>query len=480
MLDYFTDRAERGEPKRRFQRGFFRQRAAIIRHYIGGRQRVLEWGCGSGELLAALDAGERVGRDFCPAMVARARQQHPEIRFEEADIMRPPSGQTQPFEVILMDYLAPYLPDVQQAFAHARAEAAPETRLIVTSLNALFAPFLGCLHRMGLCEPVADMNWLSRADIRNLLELSGWEVLTERAEQLLPLQVPVLAPLCNRWFARLPLLRHFATSLVLVARPKPGPSRCEALPSCSVVVPARNEAGNIAAALQRIPVMGAWTEVIFVEGHSADDTWPAIQREVAGYNGPLRLRCLQQPGRGKWDAVRAGFAVARGDYLVIQDADLTAPPEDLTKFFAALFDGSAEFANGSRLVYPMEKRAMRFLNLLGNKFFAEALSLVLGQRIKDSLCGTKMVRRRDYQRLIPLVEHQMGDFDPFGDFNLLFGASLDQLKIRDIPVRYAERSYGATNISRFRHGAVLFKMIWKGLWALYFYPIRPRKPKPAP
>jgi len=474
LVKYFSDRAERGEPKRRFQRGFFKQRAAIIEHFIGGRARVLEWGCGGGHLLAALGAGERTGRDFAPAMVERARSLYPDINFEEADIMSPPESGEAPYDAILMDYLAPHLPDVQSAFTNAHRDAARETRLIVTSLNAVYAPFLGLLHRLGMCEPVAHMNWLSRADLRNLLELSGWEVLTERAEQLLPFNIPLLSTLCNRWLARLPLLRHLGTSLILVARPAPvRPSR-EAKASCSVVVPARNEAGNIAAALTRIPVMGRWTEVIFVEGNSRDETWAAIEREVARYDGPLKVRYLRQPGVGKWDAVRAGFEVAKGDFLVIQDADLTAPPEELTKFYEALSCGSAEFANGSRLVYPMEKKAMRFLNLLGNKFFAEALSLVLGQQIKDSLCGTKMVRRVDYQRLISLVEQHMGDFDPFGDFNLLFGASLYQLKIRDIPVRYAERSYGDTNISRFRHGMILFQMTWRGLIALYFYPIRRR------
>ena len=165
--------------------------------------------------------------------------------------------------------------------------------------------------------------------------------------------------------------------------------------------------------------------------------------------------------------MRAGFAVATGDVLVIQDGDLTAPPEDLPKFFAVLRDGGAEFVNGSRLVYPMEKHAMRFLNLLGNKFFALSLSYVLGQGVKDSLCGTKMLLRSDYERLLRRIK-ELGDFDPFGDFNLLFGASLLNLKIRDLPVRYRDRSYGETNISRFSHGWLLLRMTWFGLWTLKF------------
>jgi glycosyltransferase involved in cell wall biosynthesis len=239
-----------------------------------------------------------------------------------------------------------------------------------------------------------------------------------------------------------------------------------------VIVPARNEAGNIRAALDRIPVLGRGTEVIFVEGNSRDDTWAVIQREAAAYRGPHRVRALQQPGKGKWDAVHAGFAVATGDVLVIQDADLTAPPEELPKFYDAIVSGRAEFANGSRLVYPMERRAMRFLNLLGNKFFAQSLSFVLGQPVKDSLCGTKMLLRSDYQRLLRRIA-PFGDFDPFGDFNLLFGAALLGLRLRDVPVRYKDRTYGETNISRFRHGWILARMTWFGLWKLRCFRLAP-------
>ena len=192
-----------------------------------------------------------------------------------------------------------------------------------------------------------------------------------------------------------------------------------------------------------------------------------IQREVAAYRGPHLVRALKQPGKGKWDAVRTGFAAAQGDVLVIQDADLTAPPEDLPKFYEALASGTAEFVNGSRLVYPMEAQAMRFLNFLGNKFFALALTYVLGQPVKDSLCGTKMILRSDYDRLLRRIE-VLGDFDPFGDFNLLFGSALLDLRIRDLPVRYKDRTYGETNISRFSHGWVLLRMTWFALWRLKF------------
>jgi len=453
-----------GRP-RRVQRGFHAQIAAQLRRLIPEGASVLEAGCGRGELLRALRPGRGVGIDLSPRMLEQARALDPEGRcdYRLADACTFQPGET--FDYLVLDYLVGYLPDVQACLEHLRTLAHPRTRLCLTSVNNVWMPLLRLGQRLGLVTRQPPSNWVSTRDLVNLLELAGWEVVHQSTEQLLPLRVPLLGGMCNRFLVRLPGLRHFGSSLYLVARP--AAVRPAAAPTCSVIVPARNEAGNIRAALERIPIMGAATEVIFVEGHSRDDTWDTIVRETAAYRGPLRVRALQQTGRGKWDAVRTGFAAATGDVLVIQDADLTAPPEDLPKFFAAIAGGAAEFANGSRLVYPMEKQAMRFLNLLGNKFFALALSFTLGQPIKDSLCGTKMLLRRDYERILARIA-VLGDFDPFGDFNLLFGAALLKLRIRDIPVRYKDRTYGETNISRFRHGWLLLKMTAFGLARIKF------------
>lgn len=365
------------------------------------------------------------------------------------------------FDHIILDYLLGYVPDIQTALEKIKRSAHARTRLHITSLNTPWKFVLRWAQWCGAVMPQPSSNWLSTQDIINLLELAGWEVVRCEMLQLIPLNVPLLSPLFNRVLVRWPLLRHFGITVAITARLRV-PPRLDGEISCSVVVPARNEAGNIRPALERIPRLGARTEIIFVEGNSKDETWETIQREVAAYSGPHLVRALKQPGKGKWDAVHAGFAIAQGDVLVIQDADLTAPPEDLLKFYEAIEDGRAEFANGSRLVYPMESKAMRFLNLLGNKFFAEALSYVLGQSVKDSLCGTKMILRSDYGRLLERIK-PFGNFDPFGDFNLLYGSSLLDLRIRDIPVRYKDRTYGETNISRFSHGWMLLKMVWFGL-----------------
>jgi glycosyltransferase involved in cell wall biosynthesis len=226
----------------------------------------------------------------------------------------------------------------------------------------------------------------------------------------------------------------------------------------SVVIAARNEAGNINAIFERTPQMGRATELLFVEGHSRDDTYAAIEQEIASHPAtPSRL--LRQSGIGKADAIRAGFDAATGDILMILDADLTVPPEDLPRFYEALRSGRGEFINGVRLVYPMEKQAMRGLNFLGNKFFSWAFTSLLGQPIKDTLCGTKVLWKKDYER-IAAGRSYFGDFDPFGDFDLIFGAAKLNLKIVDLPIRYRERTYGTTNISRWKHGMLLMRMVW--------------------
>ena len=445
------------------QADFHAQLLRQYRHHIPAGSAVLECGCGAGDLLAGLQPARGLGVDFSPAMLAKARARHgaqPGLEFRAADVQAAPM--TEPFDHIVLDYLTGYLTDIQATLQHLHASAHERTRLHLTTLNTLWLHPLRLAEGLGAVMRQPPSNWLSHSDLFNLLELSGWEVVTFERVQLFPFDWPLFSPLLNNLLVRLPLFRHFGITLWVTARPR-RPSPVTGAISCSVVIPARNESGNIRAALERIPVLGRQTEVVFVEGHSRDDTWAAIQREVAAYRGPHLVQALQQPGQGKWDAVRAGFAAARGDVLVIQDADLTAPPEDLPKFYEALASGAAEFINGSRLVYPMEARAMRFLNLLGNKFFALALTYVLGQPVKDSLCGTKMLRRSDYERLLRRIA-VLGDFDPFGDFNLLFGAALLDLRIRDLPVRYKDRTYGATNISRFAHGWLLLKMTWFGLW----------------
>ena len=290
-----------------------------------------------------------------------------------------------------------------------------------------------------------------------LLRLADFEVIQRWEEVLCPLPIPFLAALSNRYLVRLWPFKMLALTNFLVAQPRAQRRPSDAEPMVSVVIPARNEAGNISDIFTRTPELGRGTELVFVEGHSTDNTYGAIEKAIAEHP-ERRCKLIKQSGVGKGDAVRLGFSESSGEILMILDADLTVSPEDLYRFHEVLCSGKGEFANGVRLVYPMEKQAMRFINLLGNKFFSLAFSWLLGQPVKDTLCGTKALWKSDYAR-IAADRSYFGDFDPFGDFDLLFGAAKLRLKIVEVPIRYGERTYGATNIQRWKHGWLLLKMI---------------------
>ena len=412
--------------------------------------RVLEVGCGLGDLLAAVAPERSVGIDISPRMIEHARKRHPslDVRVLDVEVDPLPEG---PFDVIILSDAIGLLDDIELTFERLRPLLSPRGRLIVTYYNYVWELALKLAERLRLKTAWPDQNWLSMADIEGLLRLSGYEVFRRGTNVLVPLPIPVVAKFANQVGAKLPALRELALVDYFVARPLPEPIPTE-LPSVSVICPCRNEKGNIREAVARTPVMGPHTELIFVDGNSSDGTVEEIEAIIREYSGPLELRFLPQgDGKGKGDAVRKGFAAAKNDVLMILDSDLTVPPEDLPKFYRALVTGKGEFINGVRLVYPMEGEAMRFLNLFGNKFFSSALSWVLEQPIKDSLCGTKVLYRRDYET-IAANRGFFGDFDPFGDFDLLFGAARLNMRIVDLPVRYRARTYGETKIDRFTHG----------------------------
>ncbi len=440
----------------RLARYYHRRLAEVYRHLVSPGAAVLEIGCGMGDLLAALAPSIGVGVDFSPVMLRHARERHPGIRFVEQDAHALDLG-GELFDVVILSDFVNDLWDVQGVLERVRRACKPSTRIIINTYSHLWEAPLALAKRLGVARPVLRQNWITTADLENMLRLAGFESLRTFQDALCPLAIPGIARFANAVLAKLPPFRYFALTNFLVARPAPSRDRPDPPSLVSVIVPARNEAGNIAAILARTPEMGAGTEIVFVEGHSTDDTYSVIEKAIAEHP-ERRCRVLRQQGKGKGDAVRLGFAEAKGDILMILDADLTVAPEDLPRFHAALVDGAGEFANGVRLVYPMQERAMRFLNFLGNKFFSLAFSWLLGQAVKDTLCGTKVLRRRDYDRIAQSRTY-FGEFDPFGDFDLLFGAAKQNLKIVDLPIRYGERTYGTTNIQRFRHGLLLLRMV---------------------
>jgi SAM-dependent methyltransferase len=460
VREHFDRLAPELDRWRRKSRSYHRDLERFCRSVVPPRASVLEIGCGAGDLLAALEPARGVGIDLSPRMIDRARAKYPHLTWRVGDAESLDLGET--FDYVIVSDLLGHLDDIWTAFHGLRRVVRPDTRVVITSCSYLWEPALRLAEAVGQRIPLRQQNWLTLDEIQNLLELCDLEVVKRGQRFLVPKDVPLLSGWVNAVVAKLPLVRRLCLIGYVVARPRPHASdagRDDGL-TCSVIVPCRNEAGNIAPAVARIPDLGAHTEIIFVDGDSTDGTREAIEAEIDRHRGKKDIKLvLQRPATGKGDAVRLGFDAASGDVLVILDADLTVEPEDLPKFYEAIVRRRGDLVSGSRLVYPMERQAMRFLNLLGNKAFSTLFTWILEQRITDTLCGTKGLRRSDYLK-IKANRAFFGDFDPFGDFDLLFGAAKLNLKIVELPVRYRQRVYGTTKISRFRHGVLLLRMSW--------------------
>jgi SAM-dependent methyltransferase len=436
---------------------YYEEEWRYVRFLVPPGKRVLVLGCGNGHLLNALEPSHGVGVDFSPAKIARAKGAHPSLAFvcDDVENLRETSELAATFDFIVMPDTIGSLDDCLATFQGLHRFCKPETRLIVSYYTRLWDPIQLLYGKLAAKHHYVRRNWLTNQDIVNLLQLADFDVVKREWRMLSPFRLFGLGRLINRFIATLPLLRKLCLRNYVVARPRP---KALGVPlSASIVIPCRNERGNIEAAVQRIPRFCSKIEIIFVEGNSSDGTWQEVQRVKQAYL-QHDIKAFQQTGRGKGDAVRKGFAEASGDVLMILDADLTMPAEDLPKFYDALCTGKGEFINGSRLVYPTEDQAMQFLNYIANYLFALMFSFLLNQRYTDTLCGTKVLPRKNYED-IARNRSYFGELDPYGDFDLIFGAAKLNLKTVEIPIRYAAREYGNTNISRFRHGWLLLRMV---------------------
>lgn len=436
-------------------------------YFIDDSESVLEIGCGTGEMLFKINGKEKTGVDFSEKMIEEAKNQFPGLDFictpaEELNLQKK-------YDVIILSNLIGYLLDIQQVFEELHKVCHENTKIIITYYSIFWEPMIKFAEFIGIKKKGPQQSWLSSRDIANLLYLADFETYKQNSSMLIPFNIPLISPFINKFISRLPVFNWFALNQYSFAQPMVKDSKEDVSKkySTTVLIPARNESGNIENAILRMPDFGKHIEIIFVEGNSTDDTWEKIQEIQKKYKNTHDIKILKQPGKGKGDAVRAGYNIATCDILMILDADLTVPPEQLPKFYNALAMRKGGFINGTRLIYPMEKNAMRFLNTLGNKFFSMAFSWLLEQPIKDTLCGTKVMFRTDYN-ILAKNRGYFGNFDPFGDFDLLFGAFKLNLKIIDMPIRYQERVYGDTNISRFKHGLLLLKMWWFALFKVKF------------
>lgn len=436
---------------------FHEEDHSYMRFLVPEGLKVLELGCGTGELLSALKPAKGVGVDISEKMVEVAKSKFPEMKFivgdaESNDIINSLDG---PFDVIILSDMVGFLEDCQTALDNLHSICTPDTRIIISYYSHMWEPILHAAEMLGGKMPQVQQNWLSANDISSLLSLSDFDEIKREWRQLMPVSLLGIGAIVNRFIGTLPIIRKACLRNYIVARSIKSISLGDI--SATVLVPCRNEKGNIENAVKRLPKFCNNLELIYVEGHSSDGTYEECLRVKDAYPD-VDIKVYQQPGKGKGDAVRKGFAEASGDVLMILDADLTVPPESMPKFYNAIKNGKGNFINGTRLVYPLEPGAMRFLNFWANRSFAVIFSFLLNQRFTDTLCGTKVLTKHHYDTIVANRDY-FGDFDPFGDFDLIFGAAKLNLKIIEIPVRYADRNYGETQISRFSHGWLLARMV---------------------
>jgi len=415
---------------------------------------VLELGCATGDLLASVRPAYGVGVDLSPRMIEEARRKYPHLTFLEADAIFFKAEEQ--FDYIIVNNLLEYVEDIQGLFRTCRRLLKPRGRLLISSLNPLWSPVVRAGARLGLGTPeTTDRNFVTGNDTANMLGLNGFEVIKQVRRTLLPKSIPWLTSLVNLAAAHLPLVNRLCMTEFVIARP----AAMSADYSVSVIVPCYNEAGNIEECVRRIPRMGLSTEVIVVDDGSQDDTADRVRPQL---NPAIEVRKISyKPNRGKLNAVRTGFEAARGDILMILDADMTVPPEDLPYFYIPMSEGQADFINGTRLIYPMATGSMKFQNFVGNKLFGILVSWLTDLRLSDTLCGTKAIFREDYHKFS--VGH-----DPWGDFDWLFGAAQSTCKVLEVPIHYEERRAGQSKMKALRHSLALLKACWAAFWRIKY------------
>jgi len=423
---------------------------SCLTHLIGGMippgSKVLELGSGVGDLLASLGPSSGMGLNFAQALTDRALQKHPQLEFHTVDVdsvILPRSFEPQ---YVVMTNMLDYVYDVWDTMESLKPAIREQTLLIITTNNPLWAPLLRLASKLGLRFPESPRNFITNKDICSVLHLQGFDIVEDGFTLPVPKRIPVIGTLLNAVVPEVPILCFVSSVQYIAARPRVARPPL----SCSVVIPCHNEAGNIQECLRRVPQMGSWTEIVVVDDGSTDETCEKV-KEIMVHDSRVRLIVLEK-NQGKAGAVRAGFEAANGDVLMILDADMAVTPEELLKFLAPLQEGTADFVNGTRLVYPMQGKAMKVANFIGNKGFCFLASKVIRQRVSDTLCGTKVFLKRDYLRM------PLGGVERWGDFDLLFGAARLKLRILEIPVHYTERRAGKSKMRVMVDG-------WYFLWA---------------
>ena len=434
----------------------------MLKEIIPENSNVLEVGCGNGQLIGRLNV-KGVGIDLSEKLIKKAKDSFPHLKFYVGDINDSDKliRNEKKFDYIIIADTIGYFQDVQETLELLHSHCSEETRIIISYFSPLWQPILSLATFLKLKMPDLKPPLFGLSDLKNFLEISNFQTIKVEKKIISPYYFLGLGRFLNRFVANFPLINDLCLRQYLISRSLKVVKKSN-FNSASIIVPCKNEFGNIKNCLERIPKFCENIEVIFVEGNSIDNSWEEIKKVIKDKNlnkNRFKVKCFKQDGTGKKNAVFKGFDNAENEILMILDCDLTVPPEELKKFWVKIQSGEAEFVNGTRLIYPLNDNAMRFLNYLANKSFSYLFSWILGQRYTDTLCGTKIISKKNYHRAKNFTK-DLDKLDPFGDFFLIFSSLRLNLKMLEIPIRYEARSYGETQISRFRDGYKLIKMFF--------------------
>jgi SAM-dependent methyltransferase len=459
-LRTFYNKIAKNRKKYYYRNRFYHR--SILKYFsmcIPKGSTVLELGCGTGDLIGQLHPSTGVGVDISDSMISIGQQKYPSIQFvcENAEAFETDMV----FDYIIFSGIVGSVDNIQILLEKAMKWSSTDTRIFIDFYNPLWHPIIKLGEKIGLKMPELTKNWLSVDDLENFLYISGYQVIKRKYLMVFPKYIPVITYILNKIIGNLPIIRRLSLNNIVIARPA-NPLPEPETKKCSVVITCRDEEGNIEGLVTRMPRMGLNTEIIFVEGHSRDNTVAVIEEMIRKY--PEKdIKMLKQKGIGQGDAFRYGFDEANGDFVIWLEADLTTPPEEAIHFWNAYINNQGEYVNGSRFIYKMERSAMPLFNFLGNRFFGILFTTLLKQRFTDTLCGFKAISKKNYIKIRKQIDF-FGDFDPFGDFELIFGAIKNNLKVAEIPVHYHPRQYGESKaygqsfFSFMKHAWLLIRM----------------------
>ena len=465
IVVYYNEVSDKFDFYERFNAYFYRYRRKILRRIIPPHKKILDIGCGGGDNLANLTPSRGLGLDISSHMVHLAKSRHPELEFicKDIDTYSPEEGD---WEYLLAINLLLEVPDINLTLNRIHHIMSEETRLVILNHSANWEFLFRIYTFFQKWNKRINQNWLNRRDYENLFNNCGFQVIKKTKALLVPINIPILSNIINWLFHQIPFIRRFGLLDIYTLKKRIPRERLPDF-SVSVIVPCKNESENIPAIIPRMPGMGRFTEIVFVDDLSTDDTHKCMQEQKEKFPD-VPVKIVDGSGLGKGAACRKGFEAATGDILMILDADLTVPPEVLPDFFEIIQAGHAEFVNGSRQVYQLEEDSMRMANCIGNGFFAYLFSFLMGFRVNDTLCGTKVFFRKHYPLILESREF-FATNDVWGDFDLLFAASRHNLMYTEHPVHYFPRTYGETKMGRRLHNAQIMFRNWYNAWVKSTY-----------